>query len=111
MRRAARASPASADVHHALGLSLVRQKRTREGVEELRLAAHTAPDNPRYSYVYAVALNSTGEPERAITTLEDAHDRHPNDLDILRALAAFHRDAGNRAKARIYAERLHSMSR
>jgi Tfp pilus assembly protein PilF len=38
LRRAASVRPRNADVHHALGLSLVRQQRTDEGIEELRLA-------------------------------------------------------------------------
>ena len=69
------------DVHHALGLSLVRQKRANEGIEELRLASTLNPDNARYIYVYAVALNSTGKPEQAIMVLQGAHNRYPNNRD------------------------------
>ena len=111
LRRAVQASPGNAGVHHALGLSLVRQQRTQEGIEELRVATTLAPDDARYIYVYAVALNSTGKPEQAIMVLQGAHNRHPNNRDILGALVAFHRDLGNQAAARSYAEKLRAVSR
>jgi tetratricopeptide (TPR) repeat protein len=111
LRQAARVSPGNADIHHALGLSLVRQQRTDEGVEELRLASTLTPENARYIYVYAVALNSTGKPEQAIMVLQGAHNQHPNNRDILGALAAFYRDMGNEVAARTYAEKLRSISR
>jgi Flp pilus assembly protein TadD len=106
LRQAVQVSPGNADVHHALGLSLVRQQRTDDGVEELRLAASLDAANARYIYVYAVALNSTGKPEQAIMVLQGAHNRHPHNRDILSALVAFHRDNGNQAAARRYAEKL-----
>lgn len=110
LRQAAKVSPGNADVHHALGLSLVRQKRVKEGVEELRLASTLNTSNPRYVYVYAVALNSTGEPEQAILVLQSAHKRYPNNRDILSALVAFHRDRGDQEAARSYAEKLRTVS-
>ena len=110
LRRAAKVSPGNAEVHHALGLSLVRQQRTDEGVEELRLASTSAPDNARYIYVYAVALNSTGKAEQAVMVLQGAHNQHPNNPDILSALVAFHRDMGNEAAARSYADKLRAIS-
>jgi Flp pilus assembly protein TadD len=103
------AIPGNADVHHALGLSLVRQKSTDEGVEDLRLATIGAPDNARYIYVYAVALNSTGQPKKAVLVLQGAHNRFPNNTDILNALVAFHRDMGNQKAAGFYAEKLRSI--
>jgi Flp pilus assembly protein TadD len=97
-------------VYHALGLSLVRQDRTAEAIEQLGKAARLAPDNARYVYVYAVALNSTGNTERAIMVLQGAHNRFPNNTDILNALVAFHRDSGNSEAARTYAEKLQGLS-
>ncbi len=110
LRKAMEVIPRNADVHHALGLSLVRQKRTSEALEELRLASKLNLDNARYVYVYAVALNSTDMPEQAIRVLQDAHNQHPSDIDILSALVAFHRDMGNQAAAREYAEKLRMIS-
>jgi predicted CXXCH cytochrome family protein len=110
LRRAAGVVPGSAAVHHALGLSLVRQQHAGEGAEELRLAATLSPDDARYVYVYAVALNSTGKQEQALMVLQGAFNQHPNNRDILSALVAFNRDAGNEAAARTYAEKLRALS-
>lgn len=110
LRRAIEVNPESADLHHALGLSLVRQKRTDEGVEELHLASTLNPDDARYIYIYAVALNSTGNPEQAIMVLLGAHNHHPNNRDILSALVALYRDMGNQAAARTYAEKLQAIT-
>jgi tetratricopeptide (TPR) repeat protein len=106
LRQAAGSIPDNGDLHYALGLSLIRQKRAQAAVEELRLAARLNPDSPRYIYVYAVALNSTGQPQQAIMVLQGAHNSHPDDVDILNALIAFHRDAGNHEQAKRYAQKL-----
>jgi predicted CXXCH cytochrome family protein len=110
LRQGLKVSPENADAHHALGMSLVRQKRTDEAIEELRLASVKAPHSARYIYVYAVALNSTGQPEQAVQVLQNAHERFPNDTDILSALVAFHRDMGNQGAARGYAEKLRAIT-
>jgi len=47
--------PGAAALHHALGLSLVRQQRKREALVELRRATELDPADPRYRYVYDVA--------------------------------------------------------
>ena len=110
LRQAAGVIPESAEVHHALGLSLARQKRTTEAVVALERAARLSPDNARYVYVYAVGLNSTGKTKHAVTVLQGAHNRFPNNTDILTALIAFNRDTGNLNAARIYADKLRSIA-
>jgi len=110
LRRALVSVEDSADLHHALGLSLIRQKRAEAAVEELRLAASLAPQNSRYVYVYAVALHSTGHPEQAVMTLQGAQNAHPNNVEILNALISFNRDAGNQAQALHYARKLKLLS-
>lgn len=108
LRQAASVLPGSGDIQYALGLSLVRQKRTGEAIEALRQAARLSPDSARYAYVYAVALNSSGDTQQAVLVLQGAHNRFPNDVDILEALVAFHRDLGNQSAARSYADKLRS---
>jgi len=103
-------APRDADVHHALGLLLVRQKRLPEAVEALEQSAKLSPNNPHYSYAYAVALNTTGKPNQAIKVLEETHTRYPYDREILYALAAFNRDMENLDEARGYAEKLVTLS-
>jgi Tfp pilus assembly protein PilF len=109
LREAIKAAPGNGDVHHALGLSLVRQQRLEEAVAELELAARLSPEEARYVYVYAVALNSTGKPGQAILVLQGAHTRFPGNTDILSALVAFHRETGNTAAASTYADKLDAL--
>ena len=73
-------------------------------------AASLSPDNPRYIYVYAVALNSNGDMGKAILVLQGAYNRFPFNTDILTALVAFHRDAGNPSAARMYSNKLRGLS-
>ncbi len=81
--------PELAQLHYALGLSLVRQKRSDEALAEFRKAATLAPDEPRYPYVYGVALHDVGQVADAMRTLADAQRRHPADRDILQALVTY----------------------
>ena len=106
LRQALTLDPQNAAVHHALGLLLIRQKRLPEALAALAEAARLGSDNARYGYVYAVALNSAGQGEPAIQTLETVLTKHPNNRDALMALAAFQRDAGNLEAARSHARRL-----
>ena len=105
LRQALALDPQNAAAHHALGLSLIRQKRLPEAMTALAEAARLGDDNPRYGYVYAAALNGTGPGETAIRTLEAVLAQHPNDRDTLMALVAFQRDAGQLDAARNYARR------
>ena len=61
LRQALALDPPNAAAHHALGLWLIRQKRLPEALTALAEAARLSGDNPRYGYVYAVALNETGQ--------------------------------------------------
>jgi tetratricopeptide (TPR) repeat protein len=106
LRQALQRDPRSAPARFALGLSLARQKRTAESLKELAEAARLAPDNPRFAYVHAVALNDAGRGDEARRQLQAALQRHPYDRDALLALALFERDAGRRAQALVHARRL-----
>jgi tetratricopeptide (TPR) repeat protein len=106
LREALKRSPQSAPLHHALGLSLVRQKRIADAVAELGTAAKLAPDDARLAYVYGIALYDTGKRAEAMKVLTAALARQPYDRDILFALASYERSAGNVPKAREYARLL-----
>ena len=93
-------APRNASLHHALGLSFVRQQQSAAALSELQRAAELAPDAHRYVYVYAVALNSYGRRNDAIRVLERAAARWPADRDILTALITMQRDAGRTDAAR-----------
>jgi len=106
LRVALERTPADAGVHHALGLSLVRLGRRDAALTHLQRASILEPENPRYAYVYAVALHSSGRVGDAMTVLKNALGRHPYDRDLLSALIAFSRDAGDKGAELGYAERL-----
>ncbi len=106
LRAASLSLPGDAGVHHALGLTLVRLQQVEPALDEFRQAAALAPDQARYAYVYAVALNSVGRGGEAIEVLKENLARHPLDRDTLSALIGLSRDAGDIASALHYAERL-----
>jgi len=90
----------------ALGLALVREKRVGEALEPLGEAASLAPDEARHAYVYAIALSSLQQNDRALAVLAGAHARHPGDRDVLQALATISRDAHALSAAIEYAKKL-----
>jgi Flp pilus assembly protein TadD len=104
LREAVNASPGDGGLHHALGLGLVRLKRLDEALAELRRAAELDNHNARYAYIYGVALHSAGRQQDAITYLKDSLIGHPENRDIIVAIASFSRDAGDTAVALQYAE-------
>ncbi len=106
LRSALAASPQDAGLHHALGLTLVRLKRTDEALEELRRAAELEPGQARYAYVYAVGLHSAAHVNDALAVLKGGLARHPDDRDTLQALMMFSRDSGDVSSALGYAEHL-----
>jgi Flp pilus assembly protein TadD len=99
-------SPRAAALHHALGLSHVRQKRGAEGLKELAEAAKLAPDDARFAYVYAVALNDSGKKADALRVLSAARKSRPYDRDLLFGLAHYSAAAGQREAAAGYAKEL-----
>jgi tetratricopeptide (TPR) repeat protein len=106
LRQATEIAPQQGAPQHALGLSLVRQKRYAQAEVALARAAELEPENIRYGYVYAVALNSFGKTEAALDVLTDLHRRQPDDADVLYALLDIHRGRGNWAEALKYGEKL-----
>jgi tetratricopeptide (TPR) repeat protein len=96
----------SAALHHSLGLALIRERNYDEALTQLDLALEQAPNDVRYAYVLGVALHDTGKPKEGIATLERALRQHPRDRDLLSALAAYARDAGDAAAAEKYMRRL-----
>jgi Tfp pilus assembly protein PilF len=110
LREGINVSPKSATLHHALGLVLVRLKRNDAALTELESAAVLEPGNARFVYVYAVALHSTGKPDLAIASLKKAFADHPNDRDILEALASFSSARGESTEAKKYADRLRTLT-
>jgi Flp pilus assembly protein TadD len=106
LRQGLRVDPTSAALHHALGLLLVRQKRTYGALAELGRAADLAPDDPGLAYAYAVALHSTGRTDSALAVLRRAQARTPGARALLEALVTINRERGALREARAWAGRL-----
>jgi tetratricopeptide (TPR) repeat protein len=98
-----------AAVEHSLGLQYVRSKQMPLALAALAKAARLQPDNARYGYVYAVALDANGESARAIKLLQEVHTKHPYDRDVLIALVGFSKAQGNTKAASAYAVKLVAM--
>ncbi len=105
LREGLRMVPNAATLREALGLTLVRQGKRQEALAEFAAAAKAAPDDPRHTYIYAVALHDAGRRAEAVRLLEAAA-RRTGDRDVLLALAAFKREAGDPAAAARYLARL-----
>ena len=95
--------PRNADLHHSLGLLLIRKGDKPGAYKELAEAARLAPDNVRYTYVHAIALNAEGKRAEALAALRGADQRNPNNLEVLSALISINREAGDRQAALRYA--------
>jgi Flp pilus assembly protein TadD len=106
LRDAIARSPRDGDLHHVLGLSLVRQRRGDEALAELGRAVELAPGDPRFAYVYGVALHDLGRGREAVEALEAALRRHPYDRDVLVALVSYLEADGQAARALAHARRL-----
>ncbi len=79
---ALRVAPDSANTSHAYGLFLVRSGQQNEALEHFAKAIRQEDANPRYVYVYAVALDSQGRTEAAMKVIGEAGKRWPNNLDL-----------------------------
>jgi Flp pilus assembly protein TadD len=106
LREAIARNPQDAVLHHALGLSLVRQRRSEEGLRELGRSVQLAPADARLAYVYGVALHDLGQLHQAVRVLESALVGSPNDRDLLFALASYWHEAGQAERALPAARRL-----
>lgn len=94
-------------IQHAIGLYFVRQKKLSEAMEYLQKAAESITTTPRYVYVYAIALHSSGKSLLAIEILEQAHSKYPNDIEIIQALISINREIGNSQKAQYYEDKFY----
>lgn len=105
LREGLRAAPKAAALQEALGLALVRQGKKTEALAEFAAAFKAEPNNPRHTYIYAVALHDTGRKAEAMKLLEAAA-RRSGDRDVLLALASFHHAAGDVKASEKYLQRL-----
>jgi Flp pilus assembly protein TadD len=72
----------------------------------LQRAVELAPEVPRYAYVYAVALDSTGASSQALRILRASQQRNPADGETLQLLIDLLGRRGEEKAAEGYARQL-----
>ncbi len=93
----------SADLHHALGLWLIRDKQHLKAIPELKLAAQLDKNNVRLVYVYAVAIGENN-PQQAIKILEEAYSKQTGNTDIVDALSYYYKKLNLKDKSTFYSD-------
>jgi predicted CXXCH cytochrome family protein len=88
-------APDSGAANHSYGLYLIRKQDNDRAIGYLEIAVEQIDAQPRFSYVYAIALESMGRINDAIGVLEDANQRWPNQYDLLLAQVMFMEKSGN----------------
>jgi Flp pilus assembly protein TadD len=85
---------------------MVRRGARDEALEWLQKAARLGQGNPRFGYVYAVALHDMGYKAKAMATLKTALLRHRHDRNLLHALLSYRIEASDWSGALDTAETL-----
>ena len=88
------------DLLHARGLGFIRAKDYKNGIVDLEKSARLNPDNPRYAYVYAVALNSSGKSGKAWYVLKRSVKKHPYYFNMLQMMLSMALNENNRVKTK-----------
>lgn len=99
LRQAARRNERSAEIRHALGLSLIRQGRRDEALAQLGRAAELRPEAVRLAYVHIVAAHDISGVKAALKPLRAALARHPGNVLLNELGARYFAEAGDREAA------------
>ena len=89
-------------LQHTLGLAYVRQRDYNQALAYLSRAVNHSNSPARYHYVYAIALNSTGQPKQALKILEQALEKFPLNVELLSAAISINLEIGNDEKAQYF---------
>lgn len=110
LKMAASKPNTDASIFHALGLAEIRAGQRKRAVQSLKKATRSAPDIPRFIYVYLVALNSTGQGEEAYKGVKKALRHHRFDRDILLFALGLARGRGDKMFAEQVTTRLRALT-
>ena len=95
LREILKTDPSNARAHGNLALALLEQKKTREAIDEARLAAAFGPNQPEARYIYGWALLEGGRPADAARELEVAVAGRPESATAVSALATAYTALGD----------------
>ena len=96
------AEPGNARAHGNLALAFLAQRKTREAIDEGRLAAAFGPDLPEARYIYGLTLAAGGYPREAARELEKGLAGRPDAPAPLGALADAYAATGDSRAAGLY---------
>jgi Tfp pilus assembly protein PilF len=90
LKQALTVVPDNADLHLSYGLLLVRQQKMAEALQHLQQTIKSSTD-PYHSYVYALALQQTGDADTSKTILDTAAKKlsYSRDIQLARLEAAW----------------------
>ena len=106
LQRATALAPDYPEVLYAYGLWLSRQGRLNDGLPYFEKAASLTTSGSHYGYAWAVALNDSGDSDRAVSVLTDLLERWPQDQQLLIAAITMLRDQGRFGEALPLLDRL-----
>ena len=95
LKKALAVGPDSGAAHHSYGLFLIRNKDYTQALPHLKRALEQVDAQPRFAYVYAIALENKNQIEKAINLLIDTNKRWPNQYDLLMLLIKFLEKSGD----------------
>jgi|GEM_PF-6557180 len=98
--------PENAELLFQTGLLQVRLRLFSLALRSLAKAAVKAPYNSHYNYVYAIALNSTQRPYKALDVLQQMYKRDRQDTEVLTALMNINYDLNHLETALMFAHKL-----
>ena len=110
LEKAIELAPQLSAAHHALGLLLIRQKQYPAAEQSLKRAAELDAGNARYGYIYAVALNSLGKPDLALTVLQQQLQRQPGSAELLNLAVEIYLGQQRWQEALVHAQTLLSLN-
>lgn len=102
--------PNDAGLLMAQGFAKIRQQQATQAQKSFAAAMAAAPENPRYRYIYGVALRSNGQKQAGLQQLEKARALFPANAEVLRALLDATLRDQQLQKALQYATDLHQIS-
>jgi predicted CXXCH cytochrome family protein len=106
LQQALRVAPDHGPTLHALGLLEIRRGNREQALAHLEQAAAAEEQGVRHRYVYAIALQDSGQTQRAVATLQTLHRIAPANEEVLVALVQYSAELGQRQQAQGYARQL-----
>ncbi len=94
LKEAVRLAPDSGAANHSYGLYLVRAGKMVPAIRYLAAATEQDDRTPRFSYVYAIALDSVARTMEAVEVLKAASVLWPNQIDLLMLEVAYREKTG-----------------